>query len=186
MADSLEDNVQEFTEAERDQMARTYTAMLRNPATRELALRATKANNPQASIPEIDLKDAARAEFKKRDDQMAEMTKQLLERDARDRIRDERDRLKEAGHSKEDIAAIEKLMTEKQIPSYETAAEYFRNQNRVAEPAPYQPGQALTYRMPETELAAAAKSGKAGLSRLARESAASAMDDIRSGRIKLQ
>ena len=178
-------SLEEYSPEEVAQMAATYKAILDNPATRELGLRATKTINPQTSIPEIDLKDAARGEFKKADEKMQALENKIRENDARDRVRDERDKLREAGHSKDDIAAIEKIMIDEHIPSYETAAKYFNGQRQIATPTPHVGGPATTYTMPADPLAAL-KGGKAQLNKWGREQATAALDDLRSGRIKLQ
>ena len=166
------------------EMAATYQAGLNNPETRELMLRVTKKLKPNVSIPEIDLRDAARGEFKKVDDRQAALEQQIRERDARDRVRDERDRLREQGFSKDEVAAVEKIMMDEHIPSYETAAKYYKAQQTVAEPRPHVGGAATTYSMPKDPLAAL-KGGKSSLNKWSRDQATQDMDDIRSGRIKL-
>lgn len=178
------DSLEGFTPEEISQMASTYQAILKDPRTREFGLRATKALNPKASIPEIDLKDAARAEFKKVEERQAKLEDEIRLRDARDRVNEERGKLREAGFTKDEVSEIEKVMIDEKIPSYETAAKYFKGQRQIAQPTPHSPTPAVTYSLP-TDALAAAKGGKAGLSKFARETAAAALNDIQAGRIKL-
>lgn len=181
MADSLED----FTDEQRNQMAATYKSLLDNPETREFALRATKKVNPGISIPEIDIKDQTRAAFAREAEERGKLEEKLRERDARDRINSERQALRDAGHSSDDVAAIEKIMTEKHIPSYATAAEFYRGQQTIAQPTPHVPGNgARTYQMPANAFESL-KQGKNGLRDFARNESSAALDDLRSGRIKL-
>lgn len=181
MADSLED----FTQEQRDQMAATYKSLLDNPETREIALRATKKVNPTIVIPELDLKDAAYHANKKITERQDKLDQELRERDARDRINAERQGLRDQGFNGDEVAAIEKIMTEKHIPSYATAAEFFRGQQSVATPTPHNvTSGARNYEMPPNAMEAL-KKGKTGLRDFGRSEASNALDDIRAGRIKL-
>lgn len=175
-----------FAPEQIEELADTTRELLANPATRAITLRAMKKINPALSTPEIDLEDRAVAEFKKRDEKIAELTQKELERDARERIRDEREKLLASGHSREDIAAIEKLMMDRKIPDYATAAEFFTQSRKLAEPtpAPFNAGRPPTIGLPEDPLKAA-KAGPKGLRDFARNQASAALDEIRSGKIKL-
>ncbi len=181
MAQSLE----HLTPEEIAQMAQTYQAALENPDTRETMLRVTKKLNPGISIPEVDLKDQARAAFGESKKEMDELKNEIRARDARDRIERERSDLREQGYNKDDVAAIEKIMMDEHIPNYKTAAKYYANARQVAEPTPSsgaQPGS--TYDLPADALAAG-KGGKPGLTKFARQQADAAMTEILSGRVKL-
>lgn len=181
MADkSLED----FTPDQIENMASVYKAILSNPETREIGLRATKKVRPNVPIPEIDLKDRQAQSDKLLQDRADALDAQLRERDARDRIRDERQQLRDQGFSSGDVAAIEKVMTDERIPSYETAARYYKGQRQIAEPTPHNMGPATTFNLPQDPLAAL-KGGKQGLSKWAREQATAGLDAIRSGQIKI-
>ncbi len=183
MSKSLED----FSPDDLAQMAATYHSLLNNPETREVTLRATKRLNPGLSIPEVDLKDQTRGAILETNQRIEAQQQQLLKLEAERRIERERDSLRDQGFSKAQITEIENIMTTEQIPSYGTAAKYYSNAQRVAEPTP-NTGEAergTTWSLPSEQLAAA-KSGKAGLSKFARTAAEQALSDIRSGRIKLQ
>lgn len=178
-------SLEDYTPEQIEQMAATYKSALENPATREVMLRATKHLNPSMSIPEIDLKDGVRKEFQKANERADALEQQIRERDARDRVNSERASLREAGHSKDDIAAIEKIMIDKHIPSYETAAEFYRGQQQIATPTPQvQQHGGQSYSLP-TDPMAAMKGGKNALKKWATNSAAEALNDIRSGRVTL-
>lgn len=181
-----ERNLEDYSAEELAQMAGTYNALLSNPETREVALRLTKKINPSLSIPEVDLKDQARAEFKATNDKLSSLENEIRMRDARDRINSERNSLRGQGFNDDDIAEIEKVMTTEQIPSYGTAATYYKNARQVAQPTPGQGGAqpSSTYDLPNEALAAM-KNGKQGISKWARGQAESALNELRSGQIKL-
>lgn len=181
MADSLED----FTQEQRDQMAATYKSLLDNPETREFALRATKKVNPNVVIPELDLKDAAWRDKQAITARQDKLEQEIRERDARDRINSERAALREQGFTADEVAAVEKIMVDEHIPSYATAARFYRNSQQVATPTPHNINAgARSYSLPETALDAL-KKGKNGLKEFGRNAASEALDDLRSGRIKL-
>lgn len=179
-------SLEDYTPEQIEQMAATYKSALENPATREVMLRATKHLNPSMSIPEIDLKDATRAEFKKANDRADTLEQQIRERDARDRVNSERAALREAGHSKDDIAAIEKIMMDEHIPSYATAAKHYTMQRQVAEPTPQvrQASVGQAYSLPGDTMTAL-KGGKNSLRKWALDETANALNDLRAGRVKL-
>ncbi len=164
--------------------AAMYQSLVSNPATREMTLRATKTVNPSLSIPEVDLKDMAGKEFSKRDEKIAKLENELLKRDAEDRVNRARSSLITKGFKQEDVDAIEKIMVDKQIPNYDTAAEFYKNQQTVAEPTPSVPVRGQTFTMPADPLASM-KGGRQGLSRWARDAGTAALDEIRNGRVKL-
>lgn len=176
-------SLEDFTPEQIEQMAATYHGILNNPETRSLALQATKKINPELSIPELDLEARTRAGFQAIDKKNQELEQQIRERDAKDRIREARSGLKEQGFTNDDVSAIEKIMMDEHIPSYETAAKYYKGQRTIAEPTPNM-GPATTFNMPADPLAAL-KGGKQALNRWGREAATAALDDLRSGRIKL-
>lgn len=169
-----------------ENMAATYNALLANPETRDLVLGATKKVFPNVSIPEYDLRKRQDDELKSRDDRINELMAKQLQAEAEQRVRDERDLLRGKGYSAEAIAAIEKVMMEKKIQTYEVAAEFYDAQNRIAEPTP---GTTLSDRptsfsLPPNPLEAV-KQGRHGLRDWSRNESAAAIDDLRAGRVKL-
>lgn len=180
-----EKTLEQYSPEEVQQMAATYQTLLNNPQTRDMALRLTKHVNPALSIPEIELKDATAAALKSRDEKIAELEAKQLAQEARDRIDRERRALRDEGFSADEITAVEKVMTDEHIPSYATAATYFRNARQVAQPTPATgEAQSTTYDLP-AEALASMKAGKQGLKKFALQQAEAAMSEIQSGRIKL-
>lgn len=167
------------------QLGRTYQKVLEHPETRDVALRATKKATG-ISVPETDLKDMALAEFRKRDEKIASLENGIRERDARDRIERERTALRNDGFDADDVSAIEKVMMDEHIPSYATAAKYYRNARQVATPTPAtgEMRTSATYDLPQEALASM-KNGKQGLNKFSRGLAEQAVDELKSGRVKL-
>ena len=177
MADSLEGMSSE-TIAE---LAGLANSLANNPKTRETFLRMTKVVAPNTPIPEVDLLDRAASRFKASDDKLAKLEQQLLERDLRDRIESNRRGLREKGFTTSDVNAIEKMMVEKSIPSYDSAAEFYRLQTKQAEPTP----STFSTRTPNTlpvDGMKAIKQGQVGLNNWARGEAFKAIDDFKKQR----
>lgn len=180
-----EKSLEGLTPEQIEASAAMYQSLVNNPETRELTLRATKKVNPALSIPEVELKDMARGEFTKRDEKIAKLEADILKRDAEQRVKDARASLKDKGFAQTDVDAIEKIMVDRQIPNYETAAEFYRNSQKVAEPTPATvQTRPSTFTMPNDPLGAM-KGGRNGLNRWAREEGAAAINDLRNGRVKL-
>ncbi len=117
-AKSLED----FSQEQIDRMAEMYQAIITNPETREMALRATKIVNPKLAIPELDSKVAIEAAVKPVQERLDAMVADKLRQEAEDRVHTARKNLKAQGYSDEDVTAIEKVMVDDKIASHETAA----------------------------------------------------------------
>lgn len=138
------------TAEEIQSLAELSASLMNDPKTRAGMLRLTKMANPAANIPEIDIPDSIASAFKPQLDRLAQLEKQVQERDAQDRVRSARkNALEVQGVSKEDIPAIEKLMVDKQIPDHKTAAEFLQMQRKSAEPTPAA-GVNRTFGMPKT------------------------------------
>ncbi len=180
-----EKSLEGLTPEQIEAAAAMYQSLVSNPATREATLRATKTVNPSLSIPEVELKDMARAEFGKRDKVIEDLQADIRKRDAEQRVKDSRTSLRDKGYAQTDVEAIEKLMIDKQIPNYDTAADYYTNMKKVAEPTPNTvQTRPSTFSMPQDPMGAM-KGGKQGLARWARNEGTTALDEIRSGRVKL-
>lgn len=177
-AESLEN--QQWTEDELKQMGRLYGTLVKNPKTRETALRMTKFVAPETSIPEIDVLDRVTAGVKPINERLTKTEEKLLAADTRNGILEKRQVLMDKGYTKDDVAAMEKIMTEKHIPSYETAAEFYDNQRRAAPvtPANYIGRPTLPIDREKTKLAG-------GYKKFFQQDAHAALDDLRSGKIKL-
>lgn len=175
-ADSLE-----LTEADK-QLSSLARDLANDPKTRKDFLRLIKAKHPDRVIPELDTEEQMRKFAEPYIKEQADLKKKLLERDVRDRIEAERSTLRDAGYSKDDIAAIEKLMTEKHIPSHATAAEHYKMSKTLSTPTPSTLTRAGTNKLP-VDKKALKESG--GIKNWARDEAHKAADDIKSGRVKL-
>lgn len=175
-----------FTEEQIAQMAEAYHSLISNPETRMPTLQSVKKVKPNVHIPELEL----RAELDRRDAAIQErIDKEVQERIAREtetRIRDARTTLRDRGYSSEDVAAIEKIMTDKAIASYDVAAEFFDQQRKLAEPTPNMGSDTRggSFTMPTSPLEAM-KNGRNGLRDWARGEGNAAIDDLRSGRVRL-
>lgn len=178
-------NLEGLSEDQIATMASLYRSVVTNPETREMALVATKKAHPEMSIPELDVKEAIRAEMKTHNERLEAEVAERIRRDAEQRVRDERAALRDKGYSLDQVAAIEKIMMEKHIPSYAQAAEFFDLQNRVAEPTPSSAVESgSTFQLPPSPLEAM-KKGRFGVRDWARNEATQALNDLRAGRVKL-
>lgn len=104
-----------------------------NPKTREGFLLLTKAANPEASIPEIDIPRRIQGLVQPYVEKITALEAKITDREARDKIEEKRRSL---GVSREELDAIEKVMIDKGIANHETAREFIAAQSRVAEPTP--------------------------------------------------
>lgn len=178
MAASLED----FSPEQLAEMGKLYANMVNNPATREATLRATKKAAPNTPIPEIDVLDRVGAGIKPYVDKQAAMEQKLMEADARAKLEEKRAMLRDQGRTKDEIAAIEKIMVEKQIPDHATAAEFYTLQSKAAAPT------APTYQYQPQKLPVDKEAAKAagGFKNFFLQDAHKAVEDLRAGKIKLQ
>jgi len=175
-----ETSLENLSPAERDNLAALAKQLAENPKTRQTFLRLTKAANPDTVIPELDVVDAITHAKKPLEDKLAKMEAAQLEREVNERIRNQRAELREQGHTKEEIDAIEKLMVERQIPNHKTAADFFKLERQVAAPTP------ANYTLPKVPFPTKEQSKAAGgMKRHFLQDAHAAVDDLRSGRVKL-
>jgi hypothetical protein len=96
---------------------------------------------PQSVSPRLDLVNRFETNLKKeledRDKKLAELEESQKRKEHLDRLEKERNQLRKAPYNfdDEDIAEVEKLITEKQFPSYETAAQYLRATQATVTPS---------------------------------------------------
>jgi hypothetical protein len=175
-----------------------------DPETRAPFFRLIKKKFPKANIPEIDAADALRHAI---DSELATSKKELEE--LKDELRTERatriiqqEREKWRGapwyFSEEDMKAVEDIMVAKQIGTFKTAAEYYRDRVEPLKPngygissrtrAPKGKHYREMLRDPNSELMKAAINGGRS-NRKAREwanrEAAEAFEEIRSGQVEV-
>ena len=112
----------------RDELAALAKKLADNPSTRKEFLKLTKQVNPDLPIPELEMEERANSVFQQADQRVASLEAQLRERDARDELDKHRQALLDKGliKSKDDIAAVEKVMLEQGMTNHETAAQYWQ------------------------------------------------------------
>lgn len=118
-------------------------SLANDPKTRAHLLGLVKLKNPEANIPEIDVPVALAghmdAKMKALEEKVEAATAARAERDANDEVERvisrARRKLQRAGHSAENIAAIEKLMQDEGIASYDAAEALWERRNPPAQPA---------------------------------------------------
>lgn len=176
--ESLENG--QWSEDELKQMGRLYGKLVNTPATREFTLRATKKIAPETSIPEIDVFDRVGAAMKPHIEKTTKLEQQLLAKDVEAKIEAKRRDLRKGGFNDDEIDAVEKIMVEKQIPDHKTAGEFYRLQSRAATPTPesWKGDNRLPFDKEKTKAAG-------GFKKFFQQDAHQAVDDLRSGKIKL-
>jgi hypothetical protein len=109
--------------------AQALDAVSKNPKTRAHLLSLFKTLDPNLSIPEIDVPVAIAGHVddrtKAQEERIKKLEEQLADRDSQTEIDKTitaaRRKLRKAGHSQENIQAIEALMTERGIADYDAA-----------------------------------------------------------------
>lgn len=164
------------------ELGQLFKKLSENPATRKDLLRLVKKANPNQPIPEIDVEASMQTFAKPYIDEIGKMKLERMREKTEAAIERSRAALKEKGYSAEDIAAVEKLMTEKQIPSHETAAEHFRMTKQLATPTPTSLSPTGVNTLPIDRKAIKEAGGIRNWSRMEAHKAA---DEIIKGRVKL-
>lgn len=161
------------------ELAKLSQSLANNPKTRLNFLRLTKELDPSAPIPEVDLIHATSRAFGERDKKIESLEQKLLEKETKERISERRQGLRENGFTADDVSAIEKLMVERQIPSHDTAADFYKLQKQAAIPTP---STSRTYQ--GSQLADMVKEFGKNPVNASREAAHKAIDDIIKSRAK--
>jgi hypothetical protein len=111
-----------------------------NPKTRQGFLNLSKLNNPDASIPEVDIPVHVNKVMEAGLKRLEAVEKENQEMKAERSILNKREallaneKIVKLGVDRSDLPAIEKIMVDKHIPDHETAAEFYAMQQRSAEP----------------------------------------------------
>ena len=153
-----------------------------NPRTRESFLRLAKAAAPETPIPEIDLKDQMRAYAKPLIDKVNSLEQQITSRQHVDNVLNKRNELYEKGYNKTEVQQIESLMMEKQIPSHDTAAEFYRMQKKTATPTP---STMTPITLPSSVVESHKNGGQIGMNQWSRNEAYGAIADLQSKRVTI-
>lgn len=172
------DSLETLSDADR-QLIAIGKELAKDPKTRKEYLKLIKAKYPGEVIPELDTEAAIIAATKPYVDRLAKLEKEHVDRDVAARIKERRDGLKSQGYTDDDVKAIEEMMVKEQIPSHATAANYYKLSRQAAQPTPST--------MHTTTLPVDKKSIKeaGGIKNWARAEAGKAIDEIKSGRVKL-
>ena len=161
------------------ELAALADSLTKNPKTRESFLRLAKTASPDTPIPEIDLKDQVRAMAQPLVDKVATLERQMLTRSVEDNIMGKRNSLYEKGFKKDEVDQIEKLMIERQIPSHDTAAEFFKMQKQTATPTP---STMTPITLPTNVMESMKNGGQSGMNQWARGEAYTVINDLKAGR----
>lgn len=176
-------SLESLNDGDRD-LAALAKSLAGDPKTRKEFLRLVKQKHPDQPIPELDVEEHIAKVTQPMTEQMEKMQKELLMRDMEKKVEGQRSKLREDGYSAEEIASIEKLMVEKQIPSHETAANYFKMEKTLATPTPSSLAtQSGVNRLP-IDKTAIKEAG--GIRKWSLAEAFKAADEIKSGRVRLQ
>lgn len=176
-------SLEDFSQDELNAMGQLYAKLSKDPATRETILRATKKIAPETSIPEIDVLDRVAAATKPYVDKLTKLEADALKTEQKEALAEARRQLRADGHSDDEVAEIEKLMIaekkEGNILTHKKAAQFFKLQRQTAQPAP------STIRVNEMPVGKDAVKKAGGIRRWGAMEAGKAIDDLRSGRIKV-
>ncbi|MDE2099010.1 MAG: hypothetical protein KGL39_17280 [Patescibacteria group bacterium] len=141
--------VDELTEVEIQRLRRqdqTVQALMANPKAKKKIFEAYKEVNPQATIPELDIEEAAAKPVKELQAQFSELQKKLDE-DKAEREREAKlatltgqvetgmAKLRRAGWTDDGLAEVRKLMDERGIIDPEIAAAFYEKQHPPQMPA---------------------------------------------------
>lgn len=119
--------------------ASLMSALTSDPATREGVQRLIKQKFPTSSIPEIDAKDAVRAEIKTERDARIALENKIREDEIRRRLTDQRKQvMSDHNLTEADMIEVEKMMTRDvdPIPTYNGAALVYKASKISALPTP--------------------------------------------------
>jgi hypothetical protein len=171
--------LEELTPNQIMQLAGMTHQLANDPATRADYLRLVKKRNPNVPIPEIDAVDhvngqidALKADNEKlRQERQEEKLVAAIEKKRASVI---------AKHKLTDdqMTEIEKLMVEKHLPDYDTAAEFFTMQNKVAAPTPSSIANP-DWKMPDSAVWNKGIGNKQQLDKIAREQAYAAWNEVK-------
>ena len=159
--------------------------LMKDPAAREMMQRGLKKLRPELSIPEIDAKDAIRAELDEERKERQALQKQITEDRVRARLESQRAAAKSTYKLTDaDMAEVEKLMVdpENPIPTYDAAARVHAASKQTATPT----AAALRspqFEMPENDVWGKGVGNKAALDKIAVNEAYAALSDIRAGKV---
>lgn len=134
MADASLENLSQEQRAELN-IGRLTRQLLTDPDTREATAKLLQKKDSTLQFPDIAAKDEVRKEREKSQEQIEELRKRLLEREARDALAKHHARIKDAGL---DVKMVEELMQKHGIPptddGYGLIMELVQSRAQLAEP----------------------------------------------------
>lgn len=160
------------------EVARLQDRLATNPETRADYMRLVKKTNPNLAIPEVDINDRVEARLAQEREERLKLEQRLMEKEAQERVARKRDEVKSKHRLNDDqLTQVEKLMTDKRIPDYETAAEFFALSQKAAPPTP------STFQRPSVDMPSSATWGKglgnkSALDKIARDEAYKAWGEL--------
>lgn len=160
------------------EVARLQQTLSTDPATRESYLRLVKQVNPKLSVPEIDVRDRVDAQLATEREKFQKLEEKFAQKEIQDRVEKARNGVKSKhGLSDDQLTQVEKLMTEKHIPDYDTAAEFFSMSQRTAVPTSTAFSRP-SVDMPESAVWGKGIGNKAALDKIARSEAYKAWGEV--------
>lgn len=160
-------------------LASLSSQLANDPETRTEFLRLLKKKNPGYAIPEIDAVDSVNAGMKKLQDENNDLRSKFDESELRRSIEAKRgNAMKRNGLTEDQMTEVEKLMLEKHLPDYDTAAEFFSMSQRVASPTGVDSIANPDFTMPALETWKAGIGNKTQLDKIARSEAYKAWNEI--------
>lgn len=166
-----------------DEGARLMNSLLSDPALRGDALRLLKKKNPAMAIPELDSTSALEKRLEDESTARQKLEADMRERDIRDRIKSERDRvIKTYDLTDADMAEVEKIMTDEKapIPHYDAAVKVYRAQKVQATPTSHLLNPPM-FEMPTKDVWGPGVGNKARLNKIGMEQAYAAWNEIHTG-----
>jgi hypothetical protein len=175
-------SLEDLTPNELIGLASLSNQLANDPETRTEFLRMLKKKNPSMAIPEIDASDAVnkRVDDLKKENQ--ELRDKFQENELRQSITLKRgDAMKKHHLSDDQMTEVEKLMLEKHLPDYDTAAEFFSMSQRIAAPTAVDSVANPDFSMPVLDTWKAGIGNKTQLDKIARSEAYKAWNEISGG-----
>jgi hypothetical protein len=166
----------------RENMANLMQSLIEKdgPAIKRLA----KKHHPDLIVPEIELEDKIDEVNKGWEEKYNALEAKFKEVEGKVNVSLTRTDLKDKGYSKEQLAEIEELIKSKKVGDYATAEEFYSMKNKLAEPSggkPFGFQRRAEPGLSEDKL----KSLKEDPISFARNEALEAINDIRSGKVRL-
>jgi hypothetical protein len=161
-----------LNDEQKERLMSFSTAILNNKDTRKDALLLAKKANPAFSSPELELEAQIEKVRKEEAEKRQVLSDQIQEREILRQRADKAKELKEQGF---DIVAVEKVMTEQKIGSYETAIKFMKQEQQLA---PATPASVTRMKMPDN-----VKDIMKNPNQWGRDTAHAVVDEILKGRV---